>query len=159
MEISSSCCTEINIHIDLRRFSQGSLCSFLKEVKPLVLYAVEYGIAMEPMKGKWPSSRVDLGYTELFYMPEVTSVFLSFCESGLGHSLVFHQANRGSLGVRLGTRDCSARNAGESRFISQRGGCLMGLLELQVEPGVYSRVTVVMAIQNSTLFSEVRSPV
>ena len=25
----------------------------LKEVKPLVLYDVEHGIAMEPMKGKW----------------------------------------------------------------------------------------------------------
>ena len=29
----------------------GNLCSFLKEVKPLVLYAVETRIAMEPMKG------------------------------------------------------------------------------------------------------------
>ena len=26
---------------------------------------------MEPMKGKWASSLVDLGYTELFYIPEV----------------------------------------------------------------------------------------
>ena len=26
---------------------------------------------MEPKKGKWPSSRVDLGYTELFCIPEV----------------------------------------------------------------------------------------
>ena len=26
---------------------------------------------MEPMKGKWASSRVDLGYTEVFYIPEV----------------------------------------------------------------------------------------
>ena len=48
----------------------GNLCSFLKEVKPLVLYDVEHGIAMEPMKGKWSSSRVDLGYTELFCIPE-----------------------------------------------------------------------------------------
>ena len=48
-----------------------NLCSFLKEVKPLVLYFVEHGIAKEPMKGKWASSRVDLGYTELFCIPEV----------------------------------------------------------------------------------------
>ena len=48
-----------------------NLCSFLKEVKPLVLYSVEPGIAMEPMKGKWASSRVDLGFTELFCFPEV----------------------------------------------------------------------------------------
>ena len=77
----------------------GNLCSFLKEVKPLVLYAVEYGIAMEPMKGKWASSRDDLGYTEIFCIPEVTSVFISSCDSVLGDSLVFHQENRGSLYV------------------------------------------------------------
>ena len=71
----------------------GNLCSFLKEVKPLVLYAVEYGIAMEPMKGKWASSRDDLGYTEIFCIPEVTSVFISSCDSVLEDSLVFHQEN------------------------------------------------------------------
>ena len=48
-----------------------NLCSFLKEVKQLVLYSVEHGIAIEPMKRKWASSRVDLGYTELFCVPEV----------------------------------------------------------------------------------------
>ena len=98
MELSSSGYTEINIHIDLRRVSQG-LCSFLKEVKPLVLYDVEHGIVMEPMKGERASSRVDLGYSELFCIPEVTSVFFSSCDSLLGDSLVFHQANRGSLHV------------------------------------------------------------
>ena len=35
----------------------------------------------------------------------------------------------------------------------------MGFLELRQEPGVYSRVTAGMAIRNSTLFSEVRTPV
>ena len=75
----------------------GNLCSFLKEVKPLVLYAVEHGIAMEPMKGKWASTWVDLGYTELFYIPALTSVFISSSDSVLGNSLVFHQENRGSL--------------------------------------------------------------
>ena len=47
---------------------------------------------MKPMKGKWASSRVDLGYTELFGIPEVTAVFLSSYYSGLRDSLVFHQA-------------------------------------------------------------------
>ena len=47
-----------------------NLCSFLKEIKPLLLYSVEHGIAMEPMKWKWGSSRVDLRYTELFCIPE-----------------------------------------------------------------------------------------
>ena len=77
----------------------GNLCSFLKEVKPLVLYDVEHVIPMEPMKGKWSSSRVDLGYTNIFCIPEVTSVFISPCDSVLGDSLVFHQESRGSLRV------------------------------------------------------------
>ena len=35
----------------------------------------------------------------------------------------------------------------------------MGFLELQQEPGVYSRVTAGMGVQNATWFSEVRFPV
>ena len=49
---------------------------------------------MEPMKGKWASSRVDLGYTKLFCIPEVTTVFFSSCDSVLRDSLLFHQVNR-----------------------------------------------------------------
>ena len=60
---------------------------------------VECGKAMEPMQGKWPSSRVDMGYIELFFVPDVTSVFFSSCDSFLEDSLDFHQANRGSLCV------------------------------------------------------------
>ena len=71
MELSSRCCAEINIHIDLRRVSQRISVVSSKKIKALVLYSVEHGIAMEPMKGKWVSSRVDLGYTELFRIPEV----------------------------------------------------------------------------------------
>ena len=37
--------------------------------------------------------------------------------------------------------------------------CVMGFLELRQERGVYSRVTAGMAIRNSTLFSEVWTPV
>ena len=73
------------------------LCTFRKEVKPLVLYAVEHGIDMEQMSGKWASSCVDFGYTELFCIPELTSDFISSCDSVLGDSLVFHQENLGSL--------------------------------------------------------------
>ena len=71
----------------------GKLGSCLKEVKPLVLYDVEHGIAMEPMNWKWASSRFDLGYTELFCILEVKAVFLSSCDSGHGYSLLFHQAH------------------------------------------------------------------
>ena len=67
-----------------------NLYNFLKQVKPLILYDVQHGIAMDRMKAKLASSQVDLGYTELFCIPEVTAVFLSSCDSGLGDSLVFH---------------------------------------------------------------------
>ena len=61
-----------------------NLCRFLKEVKPLVLYSVEYGIAMEQMRGKWASSCADFGYTDLFCILELTSEFTSSCDSVLG---------------------------------------------------------------------------
>ena len=60
---------------------------------------MEHGVAMEPMKVKWASSGVDLGYTELVCVPEFTVVILSSSNSGPGDSLVFHQAHRGSLHV------------------------------------------------------------
>ena len=77
----------------------GNLCQFLKEVKQLVLYAVEHGIAKEQMRGKWASSCADFGYTELLCIPELTSDFISSCDSVLVNSLVLYQENRGSLHV------------------------------------------------------------
>ena len=62
-------------------------------MKPLVLYAVEHGIAKEQMRGKWASSCVDFGYTDLFCIPDLTSEFISSCDSVLGDSLVFCQEN------------------------------------------------------------------
>ena len=61
-----------------------NLCNFPKEVKPLVLYPVEHGIAMEPMKGKWASSRFDLWYTEVFCIPEVHQCSSHFVTVFLG---------------------------------------------------------------------------
>ena len=54
---------------------------------------------MDSMKGKCASSRVDLGYTNQFCVPEVTSVFFLSCGNVVGDSLEFNQANRGSLCV------------------------------------------------------------
>ena len=68
-----------------------NLSSFLKEVKTLVLYSVDHGIAMEPIKGKWASSRVDFRYTELLSIPEV------------------HQCSSHFLIVFLGTLWCSVK--------------------------------------------------
>ena len=48
--------------------------SFLKEVKPVVVYDVECRIALEQMQGNWASSLVDTVYPELFLIPPVTAV-------------------------------------------------------------------------------------
>ena len=77
----------------------GNLSSFLKLVKPLFLYDVDCGMIMEPMQGKLSSSQFDFGYDELFCIPVVTSVFFLSCDSVVGDSLEFSQANRGSLRV------------------------------------------------------------
>ena len=63
------------------------------------MYDAERGMAIEPMQGKWASSRVDLGYIKLFFVLDVTSVFFSSCDSVVGDFLEFNQANRGSLCV------------------------------------------------------------
>ena len=42
--------------------------------KPIVLYDLAWGIALKPKPGDWSSFQVDLGYTELFDIPAVTSV-------------------------------------------------------------------------------------
>ena len=110
-------------------------------------------------KGKVASSPFDLGHTDLFCVPEVTSVFFSSCDSVVGDSLEFNEANRCSLQVWLGKRNCSGHNEGKSGFISRRGESLMGFLQLRQEPGVYSRVMAGMSIRNWRLFSEVRTPV
>ena len=46
---------------------------------------------------KLASSQFDLGHTDLFCIAEVTSVFFSSCDSVVGDSVEFNQANRGSL--------------------------------------------------------------
>ena len=103
----------------------GNLWIVVKDVKPLVFYDVKCEMAMDSMKGKCASSWVDLGYTNIFCILEVTSVFFSCCDSVLGDSLQFHQGNRGSLHLWLGTWNSSAQNAGESGLILQWGWSLM----------------------------------
>ena len=57
------------------RFS-GNLWSCPKQVNILVVYDVEWGIPLEPKQGIQLSYQVELGYTELFHIPVVTSVSL-----------------------------------------------------------------------------------
>ena len=53
----------------------------------------------EPMQGKLASSQFDLGHTDVFCIPEVTSGFFSSCDIVVGDSLEVNQAKRGSLCV------------------------------------------------------------
>ena len=103
-------------------------------------------MVMESIQWKLASSQFDFGYTEQYCIPGVTSVFFTSCDSVVGDSLEFNQANQGSLRVCLGKRNCSGHNAGESCLFSRRGESLMGFLALRQEPGVYSRVKAGMAI-------------
>ena len=54
-------------------------------------------MVLDPMQGKLSSSQFDLGHTNRLCVPEVTSVFFSSCDSVVGDSLEFNQANGGSL--------------------------------------------------------------
>ena len=74
------------------------LSRFLKGVKTL-LYDVDRGLVMEPTQMKLASSQFDLGHMDLFCFPEETSVSFSSCDSVVGDSLVFNQANQVSLCV------------------------------------------------------------
>ena len=47
----------------------------------------------EPMQWKLASSQFDLGHSYLFGIPEVISEFFSSCDSVVGDSLEFNQAN------------------------------------------------------------------
>ena len=71
----------------------GNLSNFLKGAKPLLLYDEDRGKVMEPMQGKLASSQFDLEHTDLFCVPEVTTVFFSSCYSVVGDSLEFNQAH------------------------------------------------------------------
>ena len=54
------------------------------------MYDVEHEMSLEPMQGKWASSRVDFGFTKLFCISEVTSLFFSSLDSIFGDSLEVH---------------------------------------------------------------------
>ena len=77
LELSSSSCAEIFCSYRLETGVSGNLLSCPKEAKPVVLCDGEWVIALQPMEGNWSSFQVDLGYTELFHFPAVTSVSFS----------------------------------------------------------------------------------
>ena len=67
---------------------------------------MEHGIAMEKIKGKWASSRVDLGYTELFCIPEL------------------HQCSSRFVTVFLGTLWCSIKKIETPYVFDGKSGLL-----------------------------------
>ena len=51
---------------------------------------MDRGVVMEPMQGKLTSSQFDIGYTEQFCIPGVTSGYFSSCDRVIGDSLEFN---------------------------------------------------------------------
>ena len=98
-------------------------------------------MVMEPMQGKLASSQFDLGHTDLFCVPEVTSGFFSSCDSVVGDSLgsikqieapyVFDWENAIVLHAMQGNR-ASSRGEGEVSLVFSSCGKHLGyILELR----------------------------
>ena len=111
---------------------------------------------MEPMKGKWASSRVDLGYTKLFCIPEV------------------HQCSSRFVTVILGILWCSIKKIEAPYVFDWEYGIALHAVQwnrasFPCEGDIsydfacwgrnlgYIRELHGMAIRNSTVFSEVRN--
>ena len=96
---------------------------------------------MEKMKGKWASSRVDLGYTELFCIPEVHQCSSRFVTVFLGTlwcsikkieaSYVFDWEYRIALHAMQGNRASFPSEVDVSYDFSSCGRDLGYILELQ----------------------------
>ena len=159
MELSSSCCTGINIHIDLRRLSQG--ISVDSSRKSSHLYCMLWNTG--ELRSKWGGNGLHL------VLISATPSYFAF--------LSWHQSSFHLVTVFLGTLWCSikkieapylsdselwialhpmqgnqASSPGEGYVSWDFSSCsrnLWCILELQRG----------MAIWNSSLFSEVRIPV
>ena len=115
-------------------------------------------MAVEPMQGKWASSRVDLGYIELFFVLDVTSVssrLLTVFLRTLWVSIkqieapyMFDWEHGSALRAMQGDRASSHGEWEVSWFSRVEGGTW----------GTFWRYGG-LAIRNLTLFSEVRTPV
>ena len=99
---------------------------------------------MRPIKGKWASSRVDLGYIKLFCIPEVTSVFISSCDSVLGDSCVPPRksslltcliVNTGLLCMQCRVIEPQLRASGMSHGISRVAAGTWGIFSSYIRDG------------------------
>ena len=98
-------------------------------------------MVMEPMQGKLASCQFDLGRTDLFCVPEVTSVFFSSCDSVVGDSwssikqievpYVFDWENAIALHA-MQENQASSRGEGEVSWVFSSCGRHLGyILELR----------------------------
>ena len=97
---------------------------------------------MEPMKRKWASSRVDLGYTELFCIPEVHQCSCRFVTVFLGtlwcsikkieSPYVFDWENGTALHAMQGNRASFPGEGDDSYELSSCGMNLGYIRELQL---------------------------
>ena len=127
----------------------GTLWCSIKKIEAHYLSDSELWIALHPMQGNQASSRARVMFHGISRVAAEPGVYSRVTVGmAIRNSTSFHQANQGSLPVRLGTRNCSARTAGEAGLISQRTASLMVFLELRREPGVCSRVMAGVAIKN-----------
>ena len=102
---------------------------------------MEHGIAMEPMKGKCSSCRVDFGYTELFCIAEVHQCSTRFVTVFLGTlwcsikkieaPYVFHWENGTALHAIQGNRASFPSEGDVSYDFSSFGRNLEYIRELQ----------------------------
>ena len=98
-EHSSSCSTEIDDPLYLRRLSQGISRGSRRESSYLFCMMWIAGWLCSQCKKNWPHLNLILGTPRNFAFPGVTSVFFSSCDSVVGDSLECNQANRGYLRV------------------------------------------------------------
>ena len=153
-EHSSSCSTEIDDPLYLRRLSPGIPRGSEKESSHLFCMMWIAWWLWSQCKANWPHLNMILGTPRNF-------AFLGChqCSSRLVTGLLgtlWSSINKSWLVMCLiGKSNCSGHSGGESGLISRRAESLMAFLELRQETGVYSRVTAGRSIRNWSLFSEV----
>ena len=69
----------------------GTFWSSVKQIEAPYVFDWENAIALDTMQGKLASSQFDLGHTDLFCVPEMTSGFFLSCDSVVGDALEFNQ--------------------------------------------------------------------
>ena len=92
------------------------------------------------MQGNWSSFQGDLGYTDRFHIPEVTSVSFYSSEGFLGTLCSSVKQIKASCLFDL-EQGIALHAMQGNQASSRRGGSFMVFLELHREPGLHSGVS------------------